>query len=116
MKKFSPVQIGIIIATLITAVIHLAIAPLQFRDPATSYLGVLFFMNFVGYLSLLMAYFLPQPFFRRYHNLIRWLFIGFAAVTILAWAVMNGDFTDPIGVISKLSEIALIVLLFLDRQ
>jgi hypothetical protein len=116
MKKLTGIQIGIIVTTLITAFIHLAIAPLQFRDPATSYLGVLFILNFLGYISLLVAYFLPQPFFRRYHNLVRWLFMAFAAVTIISWAILNGNFKDPIGVASKLSEIALIVLLFLDRK
>ena len=114
-KKLNAISIGIILATVITAIIHLALAPVLLRDPAFQALGFLFILNGLGYLTLLVAFFLPQPFFRRYHNLVRWLLAGFAAATIFGWLVLNRDFSDPLGVISKLSEVILIVLLVLDR-
>ncbi len=114
-KKLSGVQIGIIAATLVTALIHLGLAPALLGDPAYQMLGVLFIFNGLGYLALLAAYFLPQPFFRQRHAIIRWALMGFAAVTIIGWVVMNGDFSDPIGVAAKLAELALIILLYLDR-
>lgn len=114
-QKLSGVQIGIIAATLVTALIHLGLAPALLGDPAYQMLGVLFIFNGLGYLTLLAAYFLPQPFFRRWHALIRWALMGLAAVTIIGWAIMNGDFSDPLGVAAKIAELALIILLFLDR-
>lgn len=42
--------------------------------------------------------------------------MAYAVVTVILWLVMNGDFTSPLGVITKLVELALIVLLYLDRK
>jgi hypothetical protein len=42
--------------------------------------------------------------------------MAYAAVTIVAWAIMNGDFTDPIGVSTKTVEVLLIIFLWLDLQ
>ena len=65
MNKISGKQIGIIVLTIATALIHLVLA---FIFPP---MMVLFILNVVGYLALLAGYFLPQ--FARFHNTIRWL-------------------------------------------
>ena len=106
--RLSAVQIGIILATLATAAIHFS---LLFPD-------VLFILNGLGYLTLLIAYFLPIDLARQYHGLVRWLFIGFTLVTILAWVAI-GDKSWPagsLGYLTKLIEVLLIGLLLVDRQ
>ena len=107
-SRLSAVQIGIIILTLATALIHFS---LLFPD-------VLFILNGLGYLALLAAYFLPIELARKNHNLVRWLFIIFTAVTILGWVAI-GDKSWPggaLGYVTKLVEVALIVLLVVDGR
>jgi hypothetical protein len=107
-SRLTAVQTGIILATLATALIHIS---LLFPD-------VLFILNGLGYLALLGAYFMPVDLARRYHNLIRWAYIGFASVTILAWIAI-GDKSWPegwLGYLTKLIEVVLIVLLLVDRR
>jgi len=102
------VQIGIILTTLATAAIHFS---LLFPD-------ALFILNGLGYLAFLGAYFLPIDVAKKYHNLIRWLFIAFTFTTIVAWVAI-GDKSWPagsLGYVTKLIEIVLIVLLLVDRQ
>ncbi len=103
--SFGPIQIGILITTLITALVHLT---LLFPD-------TLFILNGLGYLALLGAYFLPIPFTRENHSLVRWAYMGFAVLTILAWIVM-GDKTWIVGYLTKADEIILLVLLWMDRR
>jgi hypothetical protein len=107
-SRLSAVQIGIIILTLTTALIHFS---LLFPD-------ILFILNGLGYLALLAAYFLPIDLAKNNHNLVRWLFIIFTVVTILAWIAM-GDKSWPgggLGYLTKLIEVALITLLVLDGR
>jgi hypothetical protein len=75
-------------------------------------------LNGIGYLVLLAGLFLNIPFARDNRNLVRWVMIAFAAVTILAWVAI-GDKSWPggaLGYFTKLVEILLIVLLFMDRR
>jgi hypothetical protein len=104
---FGVLQIAIILLTVATAVIHLALG--------IPFGMTMFILNGIGYLGLLIAHYLPQ--LRSYQNYTRWALIGFTAVTIIAWAVITGfDLTNPIAVITKLIEIALIVCLFLEGR
>ena len=103
-SRMNAVQIGIILTTLATALIHFS---LLFPD-------VLFILNGLGYLTLLAAYFLPIDLARKNHNLIRWLFIAFTLVTILAWAVMGER--SSLGYLTKFIEVVLVILLLVDRQ
>lgn len=107
-SRLSAVQIGIIILTLATALIHFS---LLFPD-------VLFILNGLGYLGLLAAYFLPIDLARKNHNLVRWLFIIFTVATILGWIAI-GDKSWPagaLGYLTKLIELGLIVLLVVDGR
>jgi len=105
--QFGALQIGIALLGLITAIVHLVILNLQGIDP-------IFTLNGLGYLALLLAYFLPATFLRERHNLIRWIFIAFTAITILAWIAIGARTT--VGYLTKLDELALIVLLWLDGR
>jgi hypothetical protein len=101
-------QFGIILLTLATAGIHFS---LLFPD-------FLFILNGLGFLTLLGAYFLPFDLFQRKHALIRNVFIAFTAITILAWVAI-GDKSWPagmLGYITKVIELALIALLWSERQ
>ncbi len=107
-----PLQYAVIVLTLLTALLHLALGVGFFQDT----LGKLFVLNGLGYLALLAAlYFLPQ--FAGMRSLVRWALMAFAAVTIVAYFVVNPDaLRSPPGLIDKAIEIALIVLLYLDGR
>jgi len=107
--KLGSVQLAIIITTLITAVIHLYIG---ITLPST-----LFVLNGIGYLVLMIGLFVPISLAQQNRALIRWGLIGFTAVTILAWLAI-GDKSWPsgaLGYITKLDEIVLLALLWMDR-
>jgi hypothetical protein len=108
MNKITGRQIGIIVLTIATALIHLILA---FVFPP---MQILFILNAAGFLILLVAYFLPQ--LAGYRNITRWLLIAFAAVTIVGYFVVNGVKMDPLGLVTKAIEVALIVLLWLDGR
>ena len=105
--KFGWQKIAIILLTLVTAGVHLT---LLFPNP-------LFILNGLGYLALLAAYFLPISFLQNNHKLVRWVYMGFAAVTILAWlAIGNKSWPGgALGYFTKLVEVVLIFSLYSDR-
>ncbi len=97
-------RVGIIVLTLATAIIHLALGlPNNF---------IMFTLNGLGYVGLLAALYLPP--FARMRNLIRWGLIAYTAVTVLAW-VFIGE-RSAIGYIDKAIELVLIALLFLEGR
>jgi len=100
--KMGGLQIGIILLAAATALIHLT---LSFPDP-------IFILNGLGYLTLTAAFFLPQ--LKTYHATVRWVFIGFTAVTIIAWVAIG--MRTPLGYVAKLIELALIALLWMDGR
>ena len=95
---------GIVLLTLGTALIHLQLA---FPDPV-------FILNGLGYLTLLAALYLPIPRVARYRNTVRWVLIGFTALTIFLWILLGAR--TPIGYIDKAIEVALIALLLLEAR
>ena len=97
-------QVGIVLLTLATALIHLQLA---FPDPA-------FILNGLGYLTLLAALYMPVPRLARYRNVVRWVLIGFTALTILLWILLGAR--TPIGYADKAIEVALILLLLLEAR
>jgi hypothetical protein len=107
MKKFSWVQIGIVAATIATAIIHISLYP-----------DIMFTLNGLGYLGLLGAYFLPIPFFASRHKWVWWGLLGYTLLTILQW-VQLGVKTWPegaIGYYAKAVEVVLVALLWADRK
>lgn len=109
--RFGTMKIGILLLGVITAIVHLVVLNvLLFAEEGIS---ILFTLNGLGYLAMLAAYFLPVPIFQKNRGLIRWVFIGYTALTILAW--IPGGSRDQLGYGTKLVELVLILLLFLDR-
>ena len=100
----SALRVGIVALTLVLALIHLQLA---FPDP-------MFILNGLGYLALLAALYLPIPQLARYRNLVRWVFIGYTALTLTLWLIIGARTT--VGFISAASEVALIVLLLLEAR
>lgn len=97
-------QIGIVLFTLGTALIHFSI---NFPHPV-------FILNGLGYLALLAGLYLPFHQFARYQNAVRWTLIGYTALTIFLW-ILFGERT-PTGYIDKAIEVALILLLLVDAR
>ncbi len=99
---------AIIALTVITAIVHLG---LGFTTSNT-----LFILNGLGYLALIVAlYFIPQLAAQR--SLIRWVLLGYTAVTFVLYFVFNWpNIWGPAGLIDKAIELILIVLLWLDRN
>lgn len=78
-------------------------------------LSVLFLLNFIAYIVLIVALYLPA--LRRFQRVIRWLLILLVVVTIIAWFLITGGSPNILAYIDKPVEIALIVLLIIeDRQ
>ena len=126
MSNLTTRRIGIILTTLITAVLHFAAAMDKVLFPDGP--DPLFILNAIGYVGLLGAYILPIPFFQERHKLVRWVLIGFALLTILAWifiwviqyVIIQGvpflSRDSWYGVPSKICEVILVMLLWSDQQ
>ncbi len=83
-------------------------------------LQVLFYLNFIGYVVLAAAYYLPsllqfQPLL-RYQRIIRWLLIVYTAVTVVLWFLITGGGYNVLAYIDKPIEVALIILLLIDDR
>lgn len=110
MANLSGQQKGIVALTVATALIHVVLAFL-----AGGFFLVIFLLNGIGYLALLAAlYFLPQMAGQR--ALVRWAFLAFTAVTIVLYFVFNWpDIWSPMGIVDKVIELVLLILLWLDK-
>jgi hypothetical protein len=107
----NPRRYLIILLTVVTGLIHLIM--LGFLFGGTQILPIL---NGLGYLALITAlYFIPQ--LARMRSLIRWVLIGYAAITIILYFFLDAQpFTNILGLVTKAMEIALIILLLMDRS
>jgi hypothetical protein len=107
------VRTGIILLALATAGIHLFLALRAAPDMMTL---IPFTLNFLGYVTLLAALYLPLPFARTHRRLVRYAFIAYTILTILLWVVLG--MANPvayIGYIDKAIEVLLVILLFMER-
>ncbi|MFO7169284.1 MAG: hypothetical protein DIU80_014765 [Chloroflexota bacterium] len=102
--RIGPLQLGILVLALATALIHIMLA-----IPTNL---ILFYLNGLGYIALAVALLLPQ--LAPYRRLIRYALMAFTAVTIIGWAVAGERST--IAYIDKLIEVALLVLLIVDMR
>jgi len=107
------VQIGIFLTTLVTAGAYLYLASKPDED-----LRFWFLLNGLGYIALLIAFFLPQ--LARVHNTIRWVFIAYTLLTIVLWFFLGSPAQgwpwDPFDSTIKAVEVVLVALLFLDTR
>lgn len=97
-----PVMSGIILTTLITAIIHLS-----FGIP-------LFVLNGLGYLVLLVLLYAPLPALARFQPAIRYVLIGYTVLTILLYFVMAP--LMAVGLLTKAVEVVLVVLLVVEAS
>ena len=109
--ELNPRRYLIILLTVIVGLIHLIV--LGFLFGGVQWLPIL---NGLGYLALITAlYFIPQLAGMR--PLIRWALIGYAALTFILYFFFDSNpFTNPLGLATKAMEVALIVLLLMDRS
>ncbi len=97
---------AVVVLTLITAVVHLFVGwPPQGID-------ALLFLNGLGYLVLLAAWWRTPAFLSR--HLVRWVYMLYTAVTIVGYfAVWGlGGLTDAVGMFTKVVEVLLILALW----
>lgn len=102
--RLGPLQAGVIVLALATAIIHFTLV-----FPST-----LFILNGLGFLALLAALYAPLPGLARYRAWARWALIAYTALTVILWLVMG--LRAPIAYITKLIEVALLVLLLLEGR
>lgn len=105
------VQIGVIVLTVATALIHLYLSTVMIGLGMN---GTMFILNGLGYLALLAALFLPIPVIQNYRPLFRILMIVYTLITIFAWVAVGAR--DAWGFTDKAIEVALVILLWLDRS
>jgi hypothetical protein len=101
-------KFGIIVLTVATAAIHLYLGLSAGLPP--------FVLNGLGYLALLAALYLPIPQLAPYLNVVRWLLVGFAVLTIVLWLVVTGGDSTAIGYVDKTIEVLLIILLVAEAR
>ena len=107
------VRIIIILLTLATATAHFSFF---IRDPGRE---LIYGLNGLGYLTLVALLYLPLPQFANLRRPVRRILMGYAAVTILAYlgfGLVTGEWTVPLGPITKLIEVLLIGLLWWEEQ
>ena len=79
----------IIALLLLTAFLHFGAAnDARLFEPGTALPDPLFTLNGLGYLGLLLAYFLPLGFLQQRHRLVWWTCLVYIIVTIVAWLVI----------------------------
>ena len=74
--------------------------------------GVLFTLNALGYLTAAVAMVIPLDIAIRFRWFVRLGLIGYAATTIIAWAIQGPYFMT--AYIAKAIEVALIALVAID--
>jgi hypothetical protein len=133
-----PLQITIVLLALVTGLVHLYRAllmtflagprPGHVPGPPPGSLGgpsplmqlvftalpVLFYLNFIGYIVLAGALYLPA--LVRYQRVIRWILIFYTAITIFAWYLITHAQPNLIAYIDKPIELTLIILLLIDDR
>lgn len=109
----STVRLAILVLGLFTAFVHLIVLNVSFvRDTGSP--DLLFTLNGLGYLGLLAAFFWKLPWISERRSLLHYLFIGYTAVTILAWVAMGAR--NVIGYATKLDEVLLIAALWMHLK
>jgi hypothetical protein len=129
-------QIAIIVLAIVTALIHLdrgiTTSAMMMRHagglpPGGGHRGgggpgimamipiplpILFYLNFLAYTVLAILLYLPA--LRPIQNVLRWLLIILAAVTIIMWYLITHGAPNILAYIDKPVEVLLIILLLID--
>lgn len=108
-----PLATGVVVLALATAITHLMLG-LQLLSFGGTGLGVVFVLNFAGYVALAALLYLPVGALEPYRGAIRAAFIAYTALTIVLWIFFGTK--DAVGYLNKLNEIALIALLVVESR
>lgn len=104
---------GVVIFTLITALIHLVMLNISIYNDKGS-IDILFTLNGLGYFAFLAAFLDKLPFLKGKEKLIHYGFIGYALVTIIAYFALSGS--GPLGLLTKADELLLVIFVYLHFQ
>ena len=100
----------ILVLGLITGVIHTVILPLL------GFEWLLMPLNGLGYIVLTGLVFFDPDFLSERRKLVIYLFIAYNLVTIVGFFLLNSPPYDPLGLITKVVEVLLIVALWLYKD
>ena len=103
---------GIIITGLTTAFLHISLYPDFGRLDWVV-------LNGFGTIALLLAYFLPIPFFQKRHYIVYRTLLGYVFLTILLWLIFGDKTfqlatTAAIGFYAKTAELLLLAFMWSD--
>ena len=101
---------AILVLGLITGVIHAVILPLL------GFEWLLMPLNGLGFFILTGLVFFEPAFLSGQRKLIIYLFLAYTLVTIVGYFLLNSAPFDPIGIITKLVEILLLIPLWLYKD
>ena len=110
----------ILVTGLLTAFVHLIVLNVIIFS-TEGHLDLLFSLNGLGYLTLLGMFFFAPQFVEEQWDFFHFVFIGFAAVTIIAFFILGGTGfggteVDPLGYATKIDEVILIASLWMHRR
>ena len=100
----------ILILGLITGVIHTIVLPMM------GFEWLLMPLNGLGFFVLTGLIFFDPAFLSGQRKLIIYLFMAYTLVTIVGFFVLNSASFDPIGIITKLYEVLLLIALWLYKD
>ena len=107
---------AIVVLTLATAAIHLY---LNFNTGAFVPQPA-FIANAIGYVALLAVFFkwVNLPFLNGREKSLWYVYLGYTALTIVAYFAVNGakSFSNPVGLADKAIEVLLIAALWLHKE
>jgi hypothetical protein len=126
--RFGALQIAICVLALATAACHIYLGAITQIMVATQpemtaaaggaaalgFFAVLFYLDGLGYIVLTTAHY--HPALARFRRLTRWALIALTAATIVAYFALVQGLFDAMGVIDKIAEVALIVLLVIEGR
>lgn len=110
----------ILITGLITALVHLVYLNVTIFN-AEGHIDLLFTLNGLGYLGLLGLFFFQPTFVVEQWDFFHYIFMAFAGVTIIAFFILGGtgfggSAVDPVGYLTKLDELILIIALWMHMR
>ncbi len=126
--RFGALQIAICALSLATAVVHIYLGAITNIMVATQpeataaaggaaalgFFAALFYLDGLGYIVLTAA--LYHPAFARFRRLTRWALIALTAATIIAYFALIQGHYDALGILDKIAEVVLIVLLVMEGR
>lgn len=105
----------IIVLTIVTALVHLALGILGLTGGQGGTLDILFVLNGIGYFVLLAGLFVSStPVLGSNRTLAHYLMIAYAGLTFVLYFVFNGvSDIGPAAIIAKLAELLLIITTYM---